>query len=130
MRGSSPRMTQHVWRGQSVTVDPASGAPRPNEVIAGLDPAIQQHSLTIIMDARVKPAHLLECVARPECHGGPGKCGTASQRGHCRARPAIQQHSLNIIMDARVKPAHDLACAGRPLNKVIAGLNRQSSSTR
>ena len=40
MRGSSPRMTQHVWRGQSVTVDPASVAPRLNEVIAGLDPAI------------------------------------------------------------------------------------------
>ena len=30
-------MTQSVWRGQSVTVDPASVAPRPNEVIAGLN---------------------------------------------------------------------------------------------
>ena len=99
-------MTQHVWPGQSATVDPASVAPRPNEVIAGLDPAIhdaahsrlshsvaprlndvagldpaiQHHSLNIIMDARVKPAHDSACVARPECHGGPGKCDTASQR--------------------------------------------------
>ena len=37
MRGSSPRMTQSVWRGQSVTVDPASVAPRLKEVIAGLN---------------------------------------------------------------------------------------------
>jgi hypothetical protein len=45
-------MTQHVWHGQSVTVNPASVAPRPNEVIAGLDPAIHD-AVRIRFNARL-----------------------------------------------------------------------------
>ena len=50
------------------------------------------------MDARVKPAHDSECVARPECDGGPGKWGTASHEVIAGLDPAIHDAVPNVCL--------------------------------
>src|SRR5262245_54656096 len=83
MRGSSPRITQMVARSSSTLPNWLRGHPPRCRigctatlaaVIAGLDPAIHEAArqlpleglcvLIFIMDARVKPAHDSELVAR------------------------------------------------------------------